>query len=93
MAAKEAKARIKIHKLLEDSGRRFFDNATGKANMVLEPKATQMLMSYSSAYKQGAIRHGRSLNVKRSRNEKKVTRAGFQQGSALFSVLERTESD
>jgi type I restriction enzyme R subunit len=37
MAAKEAKARIKINKLLEDSGWRFFDHATGKANIVLEP--------------------------------------------------------
>lgn len=38
MAAKEAKARIKINKLLEDSGWRFFDNATEKANIVVEPK-------------------------------------------------------
>ncbi len=38
MSAKEAQARIKINKLLEDSGWRFFDHATGKANIVLEPK-------------------------------------------------------
>ncbi len=38
MAAKEAKARIKINKLLEESGWRFFDDAKGKANIVLEPK-------------------------------------------------------
>lgn len=38
MAAKEAKARIKINKLLEESGWRFFDHATGEANIVLEPK-------------------------------------------------------
>ena len=38
MAAKEAKARIKINKLLEESGWRFFDHAAGKANIVLEPK-------------------------------------------------------
>lgn len=38
MAAKEAKARIKINRLLEDSGWRFFDCAAGKANIVLEPK-------------------------------------------------------
>ena len=38
MAAKEAKARIKINRLLEESGWRFFDAATGKANIVLEPK-------------------------------------------------------
>lgn len=38
MQAKEAKARIKINKLLEESGWRFFDDTTGKANIVLEPK-------------------------------------------------------
>lgn len=37
MAAKEAKARIKINKLLEEAGWRFFDDAAGKANVVLEP--------------------------------------------------------
>ena len=37
MAAKEAKARIKINKLLEESGWRFFDEEGGKANIVLEP--------------------------------------------------------
>lgn len=37
MTAKEAKARIKINKLLEEAGWRFFDNVTGKANIVLEP--------------------------------------------------------
>lgn len=38
MPAKEAQARIKINKLLEDSGWRFFDQTKGKANIVLEPK-------------------------------------------------------
>ena len=38
MAGKEAKARIKINKLLEESGWRFFDDAKGKASIVLEPK-------------------------------------------------------
>lgn len=38
MAAKEAKARIKINKLLEESGWRFFDHVTGKATIVLEAK-------------------------------------------------------
>lgn len=33
---KEAKARIKINKLLEDAGWRFFDDASGKANIQLE---------------------------------------------------------
>jgi type I restriction enzyme R subunit len=37
MSEKEAKARIKINKLLKDAGWRFFDDATGKANIVLEP--------------------------------------------------------
>lgn len=35
--AKEAKARIKINKLLEATGWRFFDDAKGKANVALEP--------------------------------------------------------
>ena len=37
MAAKEANSRIKINKLLEESGWRFFDDEHGKANIVLEP--------------------------------------------------------
>lgn len=36
---KEAKARIKINKLLEQSGWRFFDNKKGKANIALEVNA------------------------------------------------------
>ena len=35
--AKEAQARIKINKLLESAGWRFFDEAKGKANVALEP--------------------------------------------------------
>jgi len=35
---KEAKARIKINKLLEEAGWRFFDSKEGKANIVLENK-------------------------------------------------------
>jgi type I restriction enzyme R subunit len=43
MSAKEAQARIKLNKLLEESGWRFFDDKNGKANIVLEPnvKLTQ----------------------------------------------------
>ena len=37
MLEKEALARIKINKLLEDAGWRFFDNENGKANIQLEP--------------------------------------------------------
>lgn len=36
MADKEAKARIKINKLLEEAGWRFFDTEAGKANILLE---------------------------------------------------------
>ncbi|MBI5352481.1 MAG: DEAD/DEAH box helicase family protein [Chloroflexi bacterium] len=36
MAQKEAKARIKINELLKEAGWKFFDNAEGKANIVLE---------------------------------------------------------
>jgi len=34
--SKEAKARIKINKLLEEAGWQFFDDENGKANIVLE---------------------------------------------------------
>lgn len=37
MAVKEATARIKINRLLEEAGWRFFDDAHGPANIVLEP--------------------------------------------------------
>ena len=37
MAPKEATARVKINRLLEDAGWRFFDDADGHANVVLEP--------------------------------------------------------
>ena len=37
MAPKEAKARIKINKLLEEAGWRFLDTEQGKANIILEP--------------------------------------------------------
>ena len=36
MPAKEAKAHIKINKLLEEADWRFFDSAVGKANISLE---------------------------------------------------------
>jgi len=36
MSAKESKARIKINKLLEDAGWRFFDVEEGPANIILE---------------------------------------------------------
>lgn len=36
MSENEAKARIKINKLLEEAGWRFFDTEEGKANILLE---------------------------------------------------------
>ena len=36
MSAKEAKARIKINKLLEAAGWRFFDDENGSANIQVE---------------------------------------------------------
>ena len=46
MPAKEAKARIKINKLLEESGWRLIDDNMGTANVVLEnnAKITQHLI-------------------------------------------------
>jgi type I restriction enzyme R subunit len=46
MNPKEAKARIKINKLLEETGWRFFDNEFGPANIILENnvKLTQKLV-------------------------------------------------
>ncbi len=38
MAAKEAKARIEINKLLEESCWRFFEDASAEANIILAPK-------------------------------------------------------
>ena len=37
MSAKEAKARLKINKLLEDAGWSFFDDKNGTANIQVEP--------------------------------------------------------
>ena len=36
MGQKEARARIKINELLKEAGWKFFDDAEGKANIVLE---------------------------------------------------------
>ena len=45
--SKEASARIKINKLLENSGWRFFDDENGRANIVLENniKITEKLLN------------------------------------------------
>lgn len=46
MASNEAKARIKINRLLEEAGWRFFDDEAGRANVLLEQnvKITQTLL-------------------------------------------------
>lgn len=41
MSQKEAQARIKINKLLEAAGWRFFDEIAGRANVALEPNVTR----------------------------------------------------
>ena len=47
MSVKEARARIKINKLLKEAGWRFFDDESGPANIVLEShvKITQTQIS------------------------------------------------
>jgi len=40
VAAKEAQARIKINRLLEVAGWRFFDDEAGKANIALAVRRT-----------------------------------------------------
>ena len=40
MSEKEAKARIKINKLLEEAGWRFFADGSAPANIQLEPSVT-----------------------------------------------------
>jgi type I restriction enzyme R subunit len=49
MADKEAKARIKINKLLEDAGWRFFDSAMGKATIQLESSIKMDLLCLISS--------------------------------------------
>jgi type I restriction enzyme R subunit len=48
MAAKEAKARIKINQLLINAGWRFFDDSGGPANIVLEPKVKLTIAKLAS---------------------------------------------
>ena len=48
LAAKEARARIKINRLLEEAGWRFFDDENGPANIVLEPN-TKIIRSQIDA--------------------------------------------
>lgn len=48
MAEKEAKARIKINKLLEEAGWRFFDSKSGKVNILLENNVKLTTFSLSA---------------------------------------------
>lgn len=48
MKKNEATARIKVNKLLEESGWRFFDSSEGLANIQLEPKVTVKVEDLSS---------------------------------------------
>ena len=48
MKAKEAKARIKINKLLEEAGWRFFDDENGPANIELEPAVKLTINAFNS---------------------------------------------
>ncbi|MCB0138820.1 MAG: DEAD/DEAH box helicase family protein [Caldilineaceae bacterium] len=55
MAAKEAKARIKINRLLEEAGWRLLDSEQGKANVVLESNVkitTQMIDALGDDFEQ-----------------------------------------
>ena len=44
MPAKEATARIKINRLLEAAGWRFFDDANGRANIALASAASVVML-------------------------------------------------
>ena len=53
--SKEAHARIKINKLLEAAGWRFFDNEQGKANIALEANANRELIRRMETKDKSAI--------------------------------------
>lgn len=48
MAEKEAKARIKINKLLEEAGWNLLDEDSGKANVVFENNATSIIRYFGN---------------------------------------------
>lgn len=91
MKAKEAAARIKINRLLEEAGWRFFDDEDGPANIVLEPntKITERQVDefgedFETA-KNGFIdfllldKDGRPLIVLEAKSESKNPLAGKEQ--------------
>ena len=66
MKPKEAQARIKINKLLEESGWRFFDDGKGKANIVLEPNVKPVPPKYSVAQVVGFIKGKSAIHTART---------------------------
>jgi hypothetical protein len=64
---KEAKARIKINKLLEESGWRLFDSAEGKANILLENNVKLM---------KTAINGWKGILTRRATEVKKYDKSG-----------------
>jgi len=91
MAEKEAKARIKINKLLEEAGWRFFDSDGKKANILLENRtkiSQQVVDSFGENYenlKSGFIDFlllddsGRPLIILEAKSEAKHPLAGKEQ--------------
>jgi len=91
MAEKEAKARIKINKLLEEAGWRFFDADGKKANILLENRtkiSQQVVDSFGENYekiKSGFIDflllddYGRPLIVLEAKSEAKHPLVGKEQ--------------
>ena len=62
--SKEAQARIKINKLLEAAGWRFFDDGHGKANIALEPNvklAHSQVDALGNDFETGADASGRGF--------------------------------
>ena len=64
MPAKEAKAHIKINKLLEEADWRFFDSAVGKANISLEHRTKKG--KFTGDKLESRRRWGQPLKVERS---------------------------
>ena len=61
MKAKEAKARIKINKLLEAAGWRFFDDENGPANIQLEANVKRQSLKILTLWLEKS-RRGNMLN-------------------------------
>lgn len=79
MSDKEAKARIKINRLLEESGWRFFDDENGQANICLEPNVKLKSTDIDSMgddferTKNGFVAISSTISGVRYRNKSSVT--------------------